>query len=232
MVSVSGFQNRLMTRAPISIQVIGKLNFFQRYSFSGKSLNVSYDGMCFETSNTCLEVGQNIKLGTCFYDGDYLFKATGNIRWMNRNDDFPGSMNIGVKFIKTSYYNIWCRKVDTALSLNRLHNIQPVSCSGDTVLPPPAWETVDGPVEFKGKGFGKKDYIKTVEFGNNFLSGDKVIIKGESFEVFKSGEWIKYEGRAEIIHKSKATSGYLGVKTNKGQVITVEVKRLVDLPSI
>ena len=233
MVSASTFQNRQMIRAPISsIEVIGKMNFFQRYSFLGKSLNVSYDGICFKTSSNCLEVGQKIKLGTCFYDGDYLFKATGNVRWMNINDDPPGSMNIGVKLIKTSYYNIWCRKVDAALSLNRLHDIQPISCNADAVLPSQAWETVYGPVEFKGKGFGKKNYIKTVKFGNNCLSGDKVIIKGESFEVFKSRGWVKYKGNAEIIPKSNVTSGYIGVKTDKGQVITVEVKRLGDLQSI
>ena len=228
----STLQNRKCNRVPISLQVIGNSNFFQRHSFSGKSLNVSYDGICFETNNNCLEVGQKIKLRTRFCDGDYFFKSTGNIRWMNINDDLPGSMNIGVKLIKTSYYNIWCRKVDATLSLIRLNDIQPNSCYVDTVLPPPAWETIYGPVEFTGKGFGKKEYIKTIEFGNAFLSGDKVIIKGESFEVFKSGRWIKYEGSDEITIKSKDKSGYVGVKANKGQVITVEVKRLGDLQSI
>ena len=208
------------------------MNFFPRHIFSGKSLNVSYDGICFEADKYCIKFGQKIKLQTCFYDGDYIFNATGNIRWMNINDDLPGSMNIGVKLIKTNHYNIWCRKVDAALSLNRLNDIQPNSYYVDSVLPPPAWETVYGPVKFTGKGFGKKDYIKTIEFGNTFLSGDKVIIQGKSFEVFKSGGWIKYEGSDEITIKSNNKSGYIGVKANKGQVITVEVRRLGDLPGI
>ena len=124
---LSTLQNRQMIRVRVSLQVIGKLKFFPRYSFLGKSLNVSYDGICFEAIINCLKVGQNINLRTCFYDGDYLFKATGNIRWMDINDDFPGSMNIGVKFIKTSKYHIWCRNVDKALSLDRLHDIKPTS---------------------------------------------------------------------------------------------------------
>ena len=128
MVNEPTFQNRQMSRIPISLQVIGKQDFFQRYSFSGKSLNISHDGICFETNINSLEVGQKIKLVTCFYDGDYLFKATGDIRWMKINDDFPKSMNIGVKLIKTSKYNLWCKKVDSALSLKRLQDIQPISC--------------------------------------------------------------------------------------------------------
>ena len=129
MVSASNFQNRRMSRVSISRQIIGKLNTFQRYSFSGKSINISHEGICFESSINSLEVGQNIKLATNFYDGDYLFKATGNIRWMNKNDDFPGSTKMGVRLIKINNYDKWCRKVDTALAFSRLHDIPPVSGS-------------------------------------------------------------------------------------------------------
>ena len=126
----STIQNRQFFRTPVSLEVMGKTmqKFFQGYSFKGESLNISYDGMCFETKLNGLKVGQEIKLETCVCEGDCIFRMKGKICWINSNDNFPRSMNVGVKLIKTRRYDLWRRRVDKMLSLARLSDIEPFSC--------------------------------------------------------------------------------------------------------
>jgi tetratricopeptide (TPR) repeat protein len=95
----------------------------------------------------------------------------------------------------------------------------------DAVFPPPTWKTVFGPKKYTGNGFGKKDYIKTAEYGKDILYGDKTVVTGNTFKVDNNG-WQDYSTKYEGISKSTETGVYLGVMAAKGEKFTVEVQRL------
>lgn len=107
-------QNRQFNRIPISIPVKGKysLKTFQNHSFEGQSLDISYDGLCIKTNANGFKAGQKLKLSAWRYKGDFPIKATGKICWTDSNNDTPGSLNIGIKLIRTRHYSLWCEIVD------------------------------------------------------------------------------------------------------------------------
>ena len=112
---------RQFERVPISLQVNGKYvpKIFRSHFFEGQSLNLSYDGLCIQTKSNGFKTGQNVKFGTRLYKGDFLLKAKGKICWVNSNFESPESINIGIKLIKTRHYNLWCKRVDEALSITK-----------------------------------------------------------------------------------------------------------------
>ena len=114
-------QKRQFERVPISLPVNGKYvpKIFQSHFFEGQSLNMSYDGLCIKTRSNGFKAGQNIQLGTRLYKGDFLLKARGKICWVNSDLESPDSVNIGIKLIKTRHYNLWCKRVDEALSITK-----------------------------------------------------------------------------------------------------------------
>jgi len=97
----------------------------------------------------------------------------------------------------------------------------------DAVFPPPTWKTLFKQ-EYNGNGYGKKDYIRTAEFGKDVQKGDKIIVTGTSFEVWDLGEWKKSTGKFETITQNTKKGVFVGVKTSKGEKFIVQVQRLVS----
>ena len=118
-------QKRKFERVPISLPIIGKItpNLFISHSFGGKSQNISYSGLCIKTTANGFRVGQEIRFGIWLYKNDFLLKTKGTIRWINSNNDSPETMSIGIELFRTRHYRKWCERVDSALSLAKLHDI-------------------------------------------------------------------------------------------------------------
>ena len=99
--------------------------------------------------------------------------------------------------------------------------------------PPPAktWQTVYGPKEFTGIGYKKGEFgdggIRTVQYNQDMIYGDKVIITGKSFEVWR-GQWKKYNERVEIINKNSNGHGFLFARASLNKKITIAIKRLME----
>ena len=112
-------QKRQFERVLISLQVNGKYvpKIFQSHSFEGHSLNLSYDGLCIQTSSNGFKAGQKLRFGTSLYKGDFSLKARGKICWVSSHDSSEGTINIGVKLMRTRHYDLWCKRVDEALLL-------------------------------------------------------------------------------------------------------------------
>jgi tetratricopeptide (TPR) repeat protein len=97
----------------------------------------------------------------------------------------------------------------------------------DQAVPPPVWITVFRQ-EYVGKGMNDQDgVIMTPYFGIDIKPGDRIVIMGKEFQ-FLEEVWKTHKGSFEMISKLTAANKMVGIRAQRGEIITLEVQRLID----
>ena len=116
-------ERRQYKRIPLKLPVAGECleKYFDTH-FSSETRDVSYEGLCLKADSfNGLKVGQNVKIKTRLYPGDFLLKARGRVRWIHSvpHPDWP--ITIGVKVIKMRHHNLWLERIEDEIT--RRHKI-------------------------------------------------------------------------------------------------------------
>ena len=106
---------RRFTRVPLSLPVYGKTmeGFLRGHKFEGKTKDVSYQGLCIDVSlPNGFSKGCRIKLRTQLYKGDFLFKATCVVRWVESRANPEGSIRMGVELTMVGHPTQWLERIE------------------------------------------------------------------------------------------------------------------------
>lgn len=96
----------------------------------------------------------------------------------------------------------------------------------EEVLPPPRLKPVLSR-KYIGRGFGEHNYVETVQFGNEILIDDQIVVEADQFEIYRGGKWEPYRTRCQIINYI-GKEGALGVKVADGVEFTVTILRMSE----
>ena len=111
-------ERRRSVRVPLSLSISGKTveSLFRSHSFSGETEDISYDGLCVNVSvPNGFSRGKKMKFKTQLYRGDFLLKATGVVRWVDKQRKPEGPVRMGVELEKIGHYRHWMERIEEKL---------------------------------------------------------------------------------------------------------------------
>jgi hypothetical protein len=112
-------ERRRSVRLPLSLSISGKTleGFFRSHSFEGKTEDISYDGLCINVSvPNGFSKGKKMEFKTQLYKGDFLLKATGVVRWVDRKNKPEGPIRMGVELEQVGHYRHWCERIEEEIA--------------------------------------------------------------------------------------------------------------------
>ena len=112
-------ERRRSVRLPLSLSISGKTveGLFRSQNFSGETEDISYDGLCMNVSvPNGFSRGKRMKFKTQLYKGDFLLKATGVVRWVDRQHKSEGPIRIGVELDQIGHYRHWRERIEDEIA--------------------------------------------------------------------------------------------------------------------
>jgi hypothetical protein len=111
-------ERRRSVRLPLTLAISGKTveGLFRSHSFTGETENISFDGLCINTNmSNGFGRDKRIKFKTQLYRGDFLLKAIGVVRWVDRQHEPEGPIRMGVALEKVAHYRHWSERIEEEL---------------------------------------------------------------------------------------------------------------------
>ena len=111
-------EKRHSKRVPLTLPVKVKFleTLFHSDSFQGETRDVSYEGLCIKVnSSNGFKVGQDVKLKTKLYRGDFLLKARGTVCWVHSLPDPDWPINLGVKITRVRPERLWVERIENKM---------------------------------------------------------------------------------------------------------------------
>ena len=108
-------EKRRSQRVPLTLPVKLKCpeTLFHSYSSQGKTLDISYEGLCITIDNSDgFKVNQEIELKIKLYPGDFLLKAKGIVCWNHNVSDPDWPINVGVKITRMRHKGLWFERIE------------------------------------------------------------------------------------------------------------------------
>jgi tetratricopeptide (TPR) repeat protein len=95
----------------------------------------------------------------------------------------------------------------------------------EQVVPPPTWKSIPGfPKVFEGKGMGENQVIVVSVSGEQHIYGDKVVVSGEKFAMWKYDPPVS--GEHSYISQSQKNGSRIEVRAPETKKFTVNILRL------
>ena len=111
-------EKRRSQRVPLTLPVKVKCPeaLFRSYSSRGKTLGISYEGLCIKIDNSSgFKVGQEIELKIKLYPGDFLLKAKGIVCWIHNVSDPDWPINLGVTITRMRHKGFWFERIENKI---------------------------------------------------------------------------------------------------------------------